>query len=451
MNLLPAYINVKDKTWFETIRLFSGLLNYEDRLLFITDLSRDNILLAAECLTYSLIQNSIVEDLITQKSIHNIIENSNPKTTTDSILSLIELNKINHLSSLVNFFSTKKNRGRSNSRSRVNKGLINLLCETASKDQIILFIKEISSFVNDDFLNKIVFNPNSFEFLANSELLLYIRGKKYWESIIIKLIFEPEKPFEFNCALHIRDKLLLNDKIPLLFILNTFMSEIEKISNIKNLRYLIEFLNYCSINDREYLLSKIKKAQSNLFILITEYYCNIDLYTEKYSLLLLLLKYYFRKENSYSLNDFSDLRSVVMLGKFDGRKKGKKAYFLPRLEKTGYIKMREELVYEVIKEPDMLMSNLILGINKDITKIIFQKFIIGDIILCRVFSLKKSHATIQLDEGGFRGSLYIGDIGYRFIKDISNELYVGQRIIAKIIGFNEKHGFKLSMKDVHKS
>lgn len=69
----------------------------------------------------------------------------------------------------------------------------------------------------------------------------------------------------------------------------------------------------------------------------------------------------------------------------------------------------------------------------------------GEVVEGKVIKLLNRGALIELPESK-TGFLHISEISHRFVKDISDHLREGDTIKVKVLGFNERGRYEVSMK-----
>ena len=79
-----------------------------------------------------------------------------------------------------------------------------------------------------------------------------------------------------------------------------------------------------------------------------------------------------------------------------------------------------------------------------------NKMRIGDIVNCRVigFANSNTHVYVKIKAYNKEGSIYIGELKEERIKNLREEVSIGDNIKAKVIEYNKKHGWQLSKKRV---
>lgn len=162
------------RDWAETIRLYSGLLNEEHRLLFIKELAEVQILLACECRTTTFAEDPGLDEYLAIIAVQNANEVTKPAKSAGGLLALAELDKFTEIA---DYFRETKKTGIQQSYFQV----ISLYLRNGSESHIfellkILAISNIGLFSKAlDFLLELSFE--SFTTIHRGSILLDLIGK----------------------------------------------------------------------------------------------------------------------------------------------------------------------------------------------------------------------------------------------------------------------------------
>lgn len=162
------------RDWAETIRLYSGLLDEEQRLKFIKELAEVEILLACECRTTTFADDLLLDKHLAMIAVENANDVSKPAKSARGLLALAELDKFTEIA---DFFRETKNVATRQSHIQV----ISLYLRNGSENHIfellkILVISNIDLFSKAlDFLFELSFE--SFTTAQRGSILLNLIGK----------------------------------------------------------------------------------------------------------------------------------------------------------------------------------------------------------------------------------------------------------------------------------
>jgi hypothetical protein len=105
--LLDKYTS--DPAWAETIKLYSGLFDSQDkREEFILNLAESDVLLASECITNSKDEENILTNYIELKCNYILSSNNEPETFSNALKALANINKHNVIKDLIQTIKPNK-------------------------------------------------------------------------------------------------------------------------------------------------------------------------------------------------------------------------------------------------------------------------------------------------------------------------------------------------------
>jgi predicted RNA-binding protein with RPS1 domain len=99
---------VFQRHWAETVRLYSGLLEGEERIEFIKYIANENILLASECRATSFNIDDELDDYLIEKATKSAKQFNQSQESAKGIMALAELNRYDEITTI--FLSIKENR-----------------------------------------------------------------------------------------------------------------------------------------------------------------------------------------------------------------------------------------------------------------------------------------------------------------------------------------------------
>jgi hypothetical protein len=91
----------QNRSWAETVRLYSGLLPEEKRNSFIRDLAEKSILLASECRSVSFNEDDEMDNYLAKIAIEVASNFKKPKSSAEALMALAELNQFDEISKII--------------------------------------------------------------------------------------------------------------------------------------------------------------------------------------------------------------------------------------------------------------------------------------------------------------------------------------------------------------
>lgn len=77
-----------------------------------------------------------------------------------------------------------------------------------------------------------------------------------------------------------------------------------------------------------------------------------------------------------------------------------------------------------------------------------KKYVDGSIVKCQVTGLEKYGIFVRVDSN-YNGLIHISEVSSAFVKSVSDYVYLGEKIYAKVIGVDKDlKQLKLSIKDI---
>lgn len=429
--------------WRETIKLYAGLLEGHYRKDFIVKLIEKNILLGAEALTYFVEEENELKSLAISAAKKNLANSEiNIIIAGHSVIALILLNSIDELAVLVDYFDK-------NPESK-SKQLIKHISINSNKEQIISFIVKTNSLLPKTLFSEFLLNNYNFDILNNTYTLLKLKSTNDWEEYVRKLIIEPTNSLYFNNGLKLRNTFGFLKQIEDFEIIQSCLS-IE--GDVFRYRCFFDFYTY---------MSEKEELKKYLFQINNEFSLNILNYLQEansisdHDIYLIIVSYILKKELYISNSFLYDLRKRINKNSSGRRlrkwnKKDSIPAFYQILINEGYLLEVSHMRFKVIKDVDLRFIQVMWSSVENNKLKRKSELSIGDLVVCTVTSLSKSHAQVILFGNREKGTLYIGDIANKYIKYITDELSIGQRLIAKIIGNDKRSGHKVSIKEVYKS
>lgn len=229
------------RQWAETVRLYSGLLEGTERINFIKEISNENILLAAECRTISILIEDELDEYLTKVALAEAKQFKFSETSAKGIMALVELNKFDEITQI---FSSIKESGKSPLHNQVVANYI----ASGSELQISTFIRVLSESnkilleraIDKTFDVNIFFSPYSISQLEILFKKLYNQGDFL---IAAKLA----------CVVAKKIKTVDAEKLFILLLKNKQIKYAEKIINIYKMSPSIDIYGYLKIFIKENL------------------------------------------------------------------------------------------------------------------------------------------------------------------------------------------------------
>lgn len=125
------------RQWAETVRLYSGLLEGQERITLIKEIAKEDILLAAECRTISILDENELDDYLTKVALTQAKQFKLSETSAKGIMALVELNKFDEITQI---FSTIKD----GSKSPMHNQVVANYISNGSELQISTFLVVLS-------------------------------------------------------------------------------------------------------------------------------------------------------------------------------------------------------------------------------------------------------------------------------------------------------------------
>ncbi|MCW3107024.1 MAG: hypothetical protein JWQ09_1530 [Segetibacter sp.] len=254
------------RQWAETVRLYSGLLESNERIKFIKSIAKEDVLLAAECRTTSILDEEELDEYLTEIALIEAKKFKASQTSAKGIMALVELNKFDEISQI---FSSLKGEGSSS----VHNAVVANYIANGSELQISTFLIVLAE-ANKELLDRAVdkvfdlnifFSPYSItqiqtlvdNFLSRNEVLL--AAKLICAVSIKKKIFDDQKLLDAllkNRQIKYAEKLVTLYRVSPVVDIYHYLSDFLKQNLPRDL--LVRFLELCKKAKLKYDLSTVR-------------------------------------------------------------------------------------------------------------------------------------------------------------------------------------------------
>ncbi|WP_343523844.1 hypothetical protein [Pedobacter sp.] len=251
-------MDFQGRHWAETARLYSGLLDPEERNLFIKNLAQKNILLASECRATWFLEDQLLDDFLTDLAKEKAKMFEKAKESADGFLALVELNRLDEISSI---FRNIPKKGTIHPQNQV---VINYI-KSGSEIQILAFLNVLYK-SNKQLLNKALD--------ATVDLNIYFTPNSINQAITIADNLHDEEDellaAKVICLFRLKNKITDPNQLFKLLIQNKELKYADRLISIgkfKPLLSLTDFLPaYIESNEGRLTILNLKKIFQNLNI-----------------------------------------------------------------------------------------------------------------------------------------------------------------------------------------
>jgi hypothetical protein len=441
--------HIKNPSWAEVLRLYSGLFDAQnEREEFILNLAETDILLAVECKSCSVIEEKKIVKGICNYAIENVNEYtnySNYHEIAKMITAIIELKNYSLaydvllMQRMIILPSGKRKD-----------------CNDKCKYRILRNIKQMSSSAVFELIEKNLFR------IKNDVLLRYITNNLFVSDFSKKVIFD-------EC---VKRKLYTGVSS---FMGHGFKLETENIIGLlgicKDLDYTVfKFHHIPSELKIDYIKKKLDSNEvidfNGLYIILLV--AQREKIKESWLFLGILnhmkdlkVSYSSKKFNKINPNEFSvvcKIEIVIELIHFLYENElTKQDHSLARSLRDSYLQNKFNTlsigILPVLKLKELKTRNRRdNGFNLELE---FENFIYDfGYRNCIVTNFIESRVFVKIENENRTSSIYIGQLTNKRLEKISDfeyngdTLHVGQKLIAKVIDIDEKYGINLSLKNV---